>query len=330
MWGATTWEEIVHKSVAEAISVLANLPVSDHHAGTESSAHSDSSSILYHVAAGLDAAGSSSIESFNVIDDAGATRLVPVSAEMPGDLTLLANKLWGLIGGKENKELAGLVLDCATREFARSQFHSIISWLAYLKDPAYLLKNDAPRIERMLLETPWGDAGRLARRPERVWASDFAAQNFDDWLWGFRGSDGKWQDFHERSPKGNLHRAIRSEDLLYAVSLVWLDEAIQDPRNALSLMAEAADAQDHAGRLMGWDMHEEYLQLAAEDGKPKTVAALARHAANARHSSNRVRAERLRAAYLAGAFKSKDSAAEKLASQFGLSFRAAREHLKGI
>jgi hypothetical protein len=170
----------------------------------------------------------------------------------------------------------------------------------------------------------------VSRNPAPVWGEDCAARDFNEWLWRTSDAVNEFPDFLRRAESLGISSKVTADKFLYAIALSWMDEAVVDASKAIFLLAEAADAQDHAGCRMGWDMHAEYIEEYGENGKPKTVSALARHAANVRHASNRDRADRLRAAYQAGEFRSKDAAAEKLAPQFGLSFRAARDHLKGV
>ena len=257
-------------------------------------------------------------------DGSPQTVLRPNIDGVPTSLGIIANNAWRSIGGDKSPALAAATIAAARVEFARSSFHSLAIWIYLSHLPGFGPQNSIPAARERFLATDWTNADSLARTPAPVWrsieGSDSAARDFNEWLWHDPG-------FDEREPFKSIPNA-QAHSALCGIALAWIDEAICAPNAALSLMAEAADALEHAGIRMGWDMHAEYLNEPNE--KPQTVSALARHAANARHASNRAAREKARELFRTGDFgSSKDAAAERIATLTGWKYRTTREWLKG-
>ncbi|MGJ4804438.1 hypothetical protein [Luteimonas sp. SDU82] len=326
----------MNKKIAEAIRILEGLPSLGDVDQREN--FKQGADDLAKLAAELDTRGTGELRAFQTADspywhgdDGGSdVVLVPTVEGVPRSLSNCVDRAWRLIGGCKSPSLAFSIIAAARCEFTRSYFNTVTAWLSFVSDPQFRPRGDAERVSAILRETAWEDADSVARAPVPLWGDDCSARDFNEWLWNVNPEDHERPAYLTRAPSCEVGNDVQGHEMLYAMALTWMDAAALGPENLLTLMAEAADAMDHAGCRMGWDMHGKYGQEeVAEGAGRRTVEDLARHAANVRHAPNRARAERLRAAYLSGDFKSKDAAAEKLAPLFGMTFRTAREHLKG-
>ncbi|MHB1058083.1 MAG: hypothetical protein ACYC0F_09415 [Rhodanobacter sp.] len=259
--------------------------------------------------------------------------LVPLEEGLPNNLVMHANALWRWIGGTEDMGRALKVLSAARVEFARSQFHSTL-WLCFFRaNKGVIARDDQARLELdPASEYPtsrnWRDADAIAREPvPQWWCAQSAAFDFIDWL--SRVTEVAATPAHEvREPASLIDPRPSRSELLSAIALSWIDEAACCPSRALSLLAEAAEANRETGFLSGWDSHEEFASE-EEVREDSSVKSFAQRGAEARHAANRAARVQAIALYHSGGYPSKDKAAEAIAPILGVAFRTVRDWLKG-
>jgi hypothetical protein len=297
------------------------------------------------LAKGISPIASGTLRAFKCVDSlywqnksmGPAKELAPLSAEVPSSLAAIANASWRVIGGGDSPERAEAIIAAARVEFVRSHFYTVAMSVAFTDNPDLVRKELSERARTELETIDWEDADRISRNPWPAWGygTDCTATDFNEWLWNDTNERSEVQAFNEREPfSGVLSKPSTYSDAaqcaLHAIMLTWIDEAVFSPPHAIKLLAETADASDLSGCRRGWGMHDEYVKEESAGMVQQTVTDLARHAANIRHAPARANAKALRDAYIAGSYSSKDAAAEALCRRFNLSFRAARDHLKGI
>lgn len=247
------------------------------------------------------------------------TELEAVASGLPSSSVLLANHLWYWIGGQDSPSYAESVIRAARIEFTRSQFNNALFGIfaSHVCPPA---SETARQTMAALPETikvrPWSDGDAISRTPQPSdWFRETAAFDFDAWL--AHGTDTE-SEHNKRKPSSVIDPHPCADQLLRALALVWLDEAVLAPENAITLFAEASEAIAAANFLSGWDAHKD---MQREDGKLN---------AGKRHAENREAKNAAIDAYRRGQFRSKDHAAEQIAHNVvQYPFRTVRDWLKG-
>lgn len=243
------------------------------------------------------------------------------------EIVNLADNLWCWIGGGNDPEQAVAVIAATCIEFTRWQFDSALTGIAFAASELELCewaRNEAKTIPEMMLVRPWHDADAIARNPcAPTWFNQSAALGFHEWLYStLPGTNAECLAYKSREPIASMQRLPDEIAFRAAIALVWLDEAMRDPVKSLELMAAVASATSDCGLIHGRNSRD------TMDVEGRT--SFSRKGTDARHFENRKTRAALISAFKAGNFSSKDAAATTLAEQFGIGWRTAREHLKGV
>ncbi|MBM7121369.1 hypothetical protein [Dyella kyungheensis] len=140
------------------------------------------------------------------------------------------------------------------------------------------------------------------------------ANVFSNWLSSY-DYEVRLSEFQKRAPANQASKRIDVEDILAALSLAFIDAAVAQPERGMALLADAATLLESSGHYRGWHaVHEMRAQTAAR----------------VRHAANHDRRARAIALYKTGSYSSKDAAASHLSEEVGVTWRTARDWLKGL
>lgn len=212
------------------------------------------------------------------------------------------------------------VIAAARIEYARAELQQAMYVPAILHQTGQDSGHDSLAYHARCKARGWDDADVIAANPMSYF--DSPSVNFVDWVGRLDDSETDKSAYLLRKPCKLLDEPPEEGVLEAALVVSWIDTALCEPENALTLIGHAMELFGYIRWWHGWEAH----QLHAKDDRHLS----AKKAADARHEANRQLRQRAVELYRAGNYPSKDAAAFALAGKsIPLSVRTIRDALKG-
>lgn len=212
------------------------------------------------------------------------------------------------------------VIRAARIEYARAEFMAALFASLICREIRPDRQSEFANYSKRWKARGWNDADVIAANPIALF--DSPARNFEDWLSRVQRGEGERPKHLARDPCATLDPIISTTVISAGIVAVWMDAALQHPKEANTLLAHAMELFGFVRWMHGWEAAREDAKIVRSNS--------AKAAANALHARHREERQRAIDAYRTGRYGSnKDAAAFAIAGKVvPLSFSTVRDALK--